>query len=207
LPERLQLKIAAAERRRQLRQQQEDRRRELAKLRQSLPPVDTSVEALAALERELAAQRLPSAPFQAEECHISPEGTSAQLEPLARDSRVSALFHPAPHCELSSESVIPTGSTNQSVQAPATAPRLGQDRGAVALVQESLACGFPCIEDQSKFNSWFKLAFQFGIVVDSDLGDGQLWVLTSARVWEPWTEVSAVFTFRYLQGMLKLDTT
>jgi hypothetical protein len=54
LPEHLQLKIAAAERRRQLRQQQQDRRRELAKLRQSLPPVDTSVEALATLERELA---------------------------------------------------------------------------------------------------------------------------------------------------------
>jgi hypothetical protein len=207
LPEHLQLKIAAAERRRQLRQQQEDRRRELAKLRQSLPPVDTSVEALATLEGELAAQRLPSAHFQAEEFHISPEGSSAQLEPLARDPQVSALFHPVPYCELSSESVTPTGSTNQSVQARATAPQLGRDCGSDALVQESLACGFSCIEDQSKFNAWFKLALQLGIVVDSDLGDGQLWVLTSAGVWEPWTEVSAVFTFRYLQGMLKPDTT
>jgi hypothetical protein len=63
------------------------------------------------------------------------------------------------------------------------------------------------MEDQSEFSAWFKLALQLGIVVDSDLDDGQLWVLTSAGAWEPWTEVSAAFTFRYLQGILKPDTT
>ncbi len=203
LPEHLQLKIAAAERRRQLRQQQEDRRRELAKLRQSLPPVGTSVEALATLERELAAQRFFSERSQAEEFSIFPEGGPGQLESLARDSQVSAFFRPAPHCELSSESVTTTGTTNQSVQARATAPELSQDRDSDALVQEPLACDLPSMEDQSEFNSWFKLALQLGIVVDSDLYNGQLWVLTSVGAWEPWTEVSAAFTFRYLQGMLK----
>ena len=59
------------------------------------------------------------------------------------------------------------------------------------------------LNEQAEFDEWFDLAYQLGIVIDSEIEAGQFWVLTVAESWQPWVEMSAMFTPRRLRKMLE----
>lgn len=128
----------------------------------------------------------------------------AQPVEVSSDPEIYTFFHQPPRRDPSTEIAVQTGSSTHPTETQTSPPALNQEPALDPSVPTSLSKKQPSPDEQAEFNEWFSLAQQFGIVIDSEIEDGEIWVLTTTGGWEPWTEVSAIFTPLRLRGFIEL---
>jgi hypothetical protein len=178
LPESLQEKIAQAERARHRKDELEQKRRErvVAKRRQ-LRVVDTSAEAYAQLELEIAQQfsvyRSNERRALGEErsAIVSEHGPAYEIQAPAIES------DPAANIQVEPEPIVEVRSC----------PGQEAEEGRV-----------PHAWEQQEFEQWYELAEAFGLVEDFYWDGLQYWVSRGEHVW-PYAELSGAFTVGWLR--------
>jgi hypothetical protein len=177
LPDSLQEKIAQAERARQRQDELEQKRRERAAKRRQQRVVDTSAEAHAQLELEIAQQF--------EGYRVDGERTVIVLEFEARYEVVPLDVE------------IVEVQCFQVEQAPTVDVQtcLGQESEERRTLGAKLS---PFAWEQQEFEQWYGLAEAFRLVEDYFWDGNQYWVSRGEQVW-PFAELSGVFTVGWLR--------
>jgi hypothetical protein len=171
LPEPLQEKIAQAERARRRQDELEQKRRERAAKRRQLRVVDTSVEAHAQLELEIAQQFEVDRADVGRTALVSEAKTQYEVLPLAVETADVECF--------------------QVEQVPIVEVRPCPGPGDV----EGRS---PHAWEQQEFEQWYGLAETFGLVEDWYWDGLQYWVSRGDKVW-PFVELSGAFTVGWLR--------
>jgi hypothetical protein len=174
LPEGLQEKIAQAERARQRQDELEQKRRERAAKRRQLQVVDTSVEAHAQLELEIAQQF--------ERYWVDGERTAIVLE-------VEARYEVVP-LDVETVDVECFQVEQDPILEVQSCPG-----------QESEERRSPFAWEQQEFEQWYGLAEAFGLVEDWYWDGLQYWVSRGEQVW-PFAELSGAFTVGWLRSQI-----
>jgi hypothetical protein len=172
LPEGLQEKIAQAERARQRQDELEQKRRERASQRRQLRVVDTSAEAHAQLELEIAQQF--------ENYGVDEEHTAIVCDAEPRyDTLLLVVETVEADClQVEQDPIVEVQSCP---------------------VQEAEEGRVPYAWEQQEFEQWYGLAETFGLVEDWYWDGLQYWVSRGDRVW-PFAELSGVFTVGWLRS-------
>lgn len=170
LPEAFQAKIAQAEQARQRKDELEHKCRERAAKRRQLRMVDTSVEAYAQLELEIAQQF---------ESYRSNERRTLDAE------RSVIVSEPVSTYEIQASAIEFDLDAIVEVQS--------------CLVQDVEAGREPHTWEQQEFELWYGLAQAFGLVEDWHWDGLQYWVSRAEQVW-PFAELSGVFTVGWLRA-------
>lgn len=145
-------------------------------------------------------------PLSSSLVHTPPIRSLGQLQEAPPNQKIASSVDPPPDASQGLTAGTLTGIPEQLLEVPTHPPALNQIPILDTSVSSSLPEVQPSPEELTEFNEWFQLAHRTGIVIDSDVEAGSFWVLTAAGGWEPWTEVSAMFTPRRLRRMLELES-
>jgi hypothetical protein len=180
LPEALQEKIAQAERARQRQDELEQKRRERVAKRRQLRVVDTSAEAFAQLELEIAQQ------FEGEWADGG-RTLGAELSFLASEAKAEYEVLPS---QIGSAPDRLQFVEQPIVGFPAIVPGRDAEDGRE-----------PHAWEQQEFEQWYGLAVGFGLVEDFFWDGLQYWVSRGEQVWT-FSEMVGVFTVGWMRSRL-----
>lgn len=178
LPESFQSKIAQAERARQLKDELEQKRRERAEKRRQTRVVDTSVEAHAQLELEIAQQFENYRVVEKHTAIVSEVVACYEILPLVVENVEVECFY------VEQDPILEVQSC----------PGQNAEEGRV-----------PYAWEQQEFEQWYGLAENFGLVEDFYWDGIQYWVSRGELVW-PFAELSGAFTVGWLLRRLERES-
>jgi hypothetical protein len=190
LPETVRENLDVAERSRLRKDELEQKRRERAASKQQRREIDTSPEAFAQLELEIAQQ---FAVYRANERRLDAQSA-------ADSGCVTALEELALVSEPQSEYVIlpspaaPSEDRPQAIQEPVI-------EGQICPGHDAEVGREPHAWEQQEFECWYELAEGFGLVEDFHWDGLQYWVSRGEQVW-PLAELSGAFTVGWLRSRL-----
>lgn len=144
-------------------------------------------------------------PMQTKGFHTPPIRSFRQFEVAVSDLQVSILFHKTLRRDPSTENGAFALPPNKPLEVQESSPALVDQRPSPpASSQPPVLKGQPSPQEQIEFNEWFQLAQQLGVVIDSDIEEGEFWVLT-AEEWQPYGELASTFSLRYLRRQLGIQ--